>query len=87
MHCQRDERDCEAAAALHGRDSTPRLARRDQRRLCLLIACSIGGIKIKGAVKDTAILFVPMLPALLIVILFPQRILWLPRLLMAQYVK
>ncbi len=29
--------------------------------LCLMIACSIGGIKIKEAVKDTAILFIPML--------------------------
>ena len=29
--------------------------------LCLMIACSIGGIKIKEAVRDTAILFIPML--------------------------
>ena len=29
--------------------------------LCLMIACSIGGIKIKEAVRDTVILFVPML--------------------------
>jgi tripartite ATP-independent transporter DctM subunit len=29
--------------------------------LCLMIACSIGGIKIKDAVRDTAILFIPML--------------------------
>ncbi len=55
--------------------------------LCLMISCSIGGIKIKDAVKDTAILFVPMLLVLLIVILFPQLILWLPRLLMPQFVK
>jgi tripartite ATP-independent transporter DctM subunit len=55
--------------------------------LCLMIACSIGGIKIKQAVRDTAILFIPMLLVLLIVILFPQIILWLPRLLMPQFVK
>ena len=29
--------------------------------LCLMIACSIGGIKIKDAVRDTLILFMPML--------------------------
>jgi len=55
--------------------------------LCLMIACSIGGIKIKDAVKDTAILFVPMLLVLLIVILFPEVILWLPRKLMPAFVK
>jgi tripartite ATP-independent transporter DctM subunit len=55
--------------------------------LCLMIACSIGGIKIKDAIKDTAILFVPMLLVLLIVILFPDLILWLPRRLMPAFVK
>ena len=55
--------------------------------LCLMIACSIGGIKIKEAVRDTAILFVPMLLVLLVVILFPNAMLWLPRLLMPAYVK
>ena len=55
--------------------------------LCLMIACSIGGIKIKEAVRDTAILFVPMLAVLLVVILFPELILWLPRKLMPAFVK
>jgi TRAP-type C4-dicarboxylate transport system permease large subunit len=52
-----------------------------------MIACSIGGIKIKDAVKDTAILFIPMLLVLLMVILFPNLMLWLPRTLMPQFVK
>ncbi len=55
--------------------------------LCLMIACSIGGIKIKAAVRDTAILFIPMLIVLLIVILFPDLILWLPRKLLPAFVK
>jgi tripartite ATP-independent transporter DctM subunit len=55
--------------------------------LCLMIACSIGGIKIKDAVRDTAILFIPMLLVLLVVILFPDLMLWLPRTLMPRYVK
>src|SRR5581483_2920018 len=55
--------------------------------LCLMIACSIGGIKIKQAVRDTAILFVPMLLVLVVVILFPDLMLWLPRTMMPAYVK
>ncbi len=55
--------------------------------LCLMIACSIGGIKIKEAIRDTAILFIPMLLVLLIVILFPDLILWLPRKLLPAFVK
>jgi TRAP-type C4-dicarboxylate transport system permease large subunit len=55
--------------------------------LCLMIACSVGGIKIRSAVRDTLILFVPMLLVLLIVILFPDAMLWLPRKLMPTLVQ
>ncbi|MEO8250034.1 MAG: TRAP transporter large permease, partial [Burkholderiales bacterium] len=55
--------------------------------LCLMIVCQVGGIKIKEAVRDTAILFVPLLAVLLIVILFPDLLLWLPRTLMPKFVK
>jgi tripartite ATP-independent transporter DctM subunit len=55
--------------------------------LCLMIACTVGGIKIKAAIKDTLILFIPMLMVLVFVILLPNVILWLPRLLMPTLVK
>lgn len=55
--------------------------------LCLMIACTVGGIKIKAAVRDTLILFVPMLLVLLTVILLPDAMLWLPRTLMPGLVK
>src|SRR4051794_40333686 len=55
--------------------------------LCLMIACTVGGIKIKEAIRDTAILFVPMLLVLLLVILAPDAMLWLPRTLMPTLVK
>src|SRR6266568_5048978 len=55
--------------------------------LCLMIACTVGGIKIKAAVKDTAILFIPMLLVLAFVILFPDAMLWLPRTLMPTLIK
>ena len=54
--------------------------------LCLLIACSIGEISVKQALKDVAIVLVPMLVILLIIILFPDLVLFLPRLIMPQYV-
>jgi tripartite ATP-independent transporter DctM subunit len=55
--------------------------------LCLMIACSVGGIKIKQAVRETAVLFIPLLTVLIVVILFPEVILWLPRLLLPAFVK
>ena len=55
--------------------------------LCLMIACTIGGIKIKHAIRDTLILFVPMLLVLVFVILAPDAILWLPRKLMPTLIK
>ncbi len=54
--------------------------------LCLLIACAIGDIKLIDSLKDVGIILLPMLCVLLIVILFPDLILFLPRLLMAKYV-
>jgi len=53
--------------------------------LCLLIACAIGEIKIHEALKDVAIVLVPMLLVLLIVILLPELILALPRLIMPKF--
>ena len=55
--------------------------------LCLMIACTVGGIKIRAAIKDTLILFIPMLMVLVFVILMPDAMLWLPRLLMPTLVK
>jgi tripartite ATP-independent transporter DctM subunit len=55
--------------------------------LCLMIACTVGGIKIRAAIKDTLVLFIPMLLVLVFVILMPDAMLWLPRLLMPTLVK
>lgn len=53
--------------------------------LCLLITCAIGEIKIHEALKDVAIVLIPMLLVLLLVILLPELILALPRLLMPKF--
>ena len=54
--------------------------------LCLLIACKVGDIEVKKALRDVAIVLCPMLVVLLIVIFFPGLILALPKLLMAKFI-
>jgi len=54
--------------------------------LCLMIACTVGGIKIKQALRQTLILFIPMFAVLVFVILVPDALLWLPRTLMPKLV-
>jgi tripartite ATP-independent transporter DctM subunit len=54
--------------------------------LCLLIACAIGKIEVSDCIKDVAIILVPMLGVLLFIILFPQAILFIPRLIMPKFV-
>lgn len=54
--------------------------------LCLLIAAAIGEIKLVKALKDVAIILVPMLGILLLVILLPDLILALPRWLMPRFI-
>ena len=54
--------------------------------LCLLIACSVGEIKVLEALKDVGIILLPMLLVLMIVIFLPELILWLPRAFMPSYI-
>lgn len=54
--------------------------------LCLLIACSLGEIKVLQALRDLAIILISMLLVLLFVIIFPDVILALPRWLMPRFV-
>jgi tripartite ATP-independent transporter DctM subunit len=54
--------------------------------LCLLIACKIGDIEVKNALRDVAIVLMPMFVVLSIVIFFPELILALPKLLMAKFI-
>ena len=54
--------------------------------LCLLIACRVGDIEVKKALRDVGIVLCPMFLALLIVIFFPEIILALPKLLMTKFI-
>ena len=54
--------------------------------LCLPIACAIGEIPVVRALKAVAIILLPMLGVLALVILLPDLILALPRLIMPKFV-
>lgn len=53
--------------------------------LCLLISAKIGGVKVVNTLKDVSVVLLPMLVLLLLVILFPEIVLWLPRLIAPQF--
>jgi tripartite ATP-independent transporter DctM subunit len=54
--------------------------------LCLLIDCHIAGVKVSDVLKDVFLILLPMLTALVLVILFPQLVLFVPKLLMPKFV-
>ncbi len=53
--------------------------------LCLLIAASLGQVKMVDALKDVALILLPMVAILVLVVLFPELILFLPRLFAPQF--
>ena len=53
--------------------------------LCLLISAEIGGVKVVKVLKDVVVILLPMLILLLLVILWPDIVLWLPRLIAPQF--
>lgn len=54
--------------------------------LCLLIDCAIARVRVSEVIKDVAIILIPMLVALLLIILFPDLVLVIPRLFMPKFV-
>jgi tripartite ATP-independent transporter DctM subunit len=55
--------------------------------LCLMIACSIAGIRMKDALRDTMIMLVPMLAVLALLILWPQVALFVPSLISPEFLR
>ena len=53
--------------------------------ICLLIAARIGEISILKVLRDVLVFMVPMLLILLLVILFPSVVLWLPKLIFPEF--
>ena len=53
--------------------------------LCLLITCSLGKVKVVHVLKDVGIILVPMMILLILVIVFPDFVLFLPRLIQPDF--
>jgi tripartite ATP-independent transporter DctM subunit len=53
--------------------------------LCLMIACSVAGLRMADALKDTMIMLAPMLAVLLLIIVWPSLVLFLPRLISPEF--
>mgnify|MGYP001237753726 FL=1 len=55
--------------------------------LCLLIACSVAGIRMREALRDTFIMLIPMVLVLALVIIFPEVSLTIPRLIAPDFLR
>jgi tripartite ATP-independent transporter DctM subunit len=55
--------------------------------LCLMIACSIAGLRVADALRDTCIMLLPMLAVLALVILFPPIVLALPQMISPEFLR
>ena len=55
--------------------------------LTLSVACSVAGMRMKDALKDTSIMLVPMLAVLALLIVWPEVVLFLPRLISPELLK
>jgi tripartite ATP-independent transporter DctM subunit len=55
--------------------------------LCLMISCSIAGIRMLDALKDTMIMLLPMLGVLVLVIVWPRLVLFLPSLISPEFLR
>ena len=55
--------------------------------LCLMISCAIAKVRLMYVLKDVMIMLMPMLGVLALTIVFPEIILFLPRLISPEFLK
>jgi tripartite ATP-independent transporter DctM subunit len=55
--------------------------------LCLMISCAVAGMRVVDAFKDTMIMLLPMLGVLVLVIVWPEVALFLPRLISPEFLR
>jgi len=55
--------------------------------LCLMIACSVAGMRMIDALKDTFIMLIPMICVLVLVIVWPDFVLFLPKIVSPEFLK
>ena len=55
--------------------------------LCLMISCAVAKVRLRYALKDTMIMLVPMLMVLAAIIVWPELVLFLPRLISPEFLR
>src|SRR5215218_8260792 len=55
--------------------------------LCLMICCKVAEMRLVDALKDTMLMLLPMIGVLVLVIVWPQMVLWLPGLISPDFLK
>jgi tripartite ATP-independent transporter DctM subunit len=55
--------------------------------LCLMISCTVAGIRVRDAIKDTSIMLMPMFMVLALVIVWPKVSLLLPMLISPEFLR
>jgi len=55
--------------------------------LCLMIACAVAGMRMVDVLKDTMIMLIPMLAVLVLVIVWPDLVLFLPKLVSPEFLQ
>lgn len=53
--------------------------------ICLMVACSVAGMRMADALKDTMIMLLPMIGVLLLIIAWPSVVLFLPSLISPEF--
>ncbi len=56
-------------------------------RLCLMISCAIAKVRLTYVIKDVMIMLMPMLGVLALSIMWPDLILFLPRMISPEFLK
>ena len=55
--------------------------------LCLMICCSIAGLRLTDVIKDVMLMLLPMIGVLVLVILWPQLVLFVPGLISPEFLR
>jgi TRAP-type C4-dicarboxylate transport system permease large subunit len=55
--------------------------------LCLMICCKIAEMRLADALKDTMLMLLPMIGVLVLVVIWPQLVLFLPSLISPEFLK
>jgi TRAP-type C4-dicarboxylate transport system permease large subunit len=55
--------------------------------LCLMICCAVANVRLADVIKDVVLMLLPMLGVLMLVIVWPQLVLFIPNLISPEFLK